>query len=84
MSNFNKVFLVVKKKCTEQKNFAEINCFPTIAKEAGVPKDKLSLYLNHLQEIGLIKYSMDENYIYLTAQGHKQDNVDKVEIKSLL
>ncbi|MCD6013342.1 MAG: hypothetical protein K0Q79_3204 [Flavipsychrobacter sp.] len=32
---------------------------------------KLPLYLSHLQDIGLIKYSMKDKFIYLTALGHK-------------
>jgi len=82
MNNFNKVFLVIKKKCTAQQRFAEISCCPTIAKEAGVSNDRLPSYLAHLQDMGLIKYSIADNYIHLTAKGHKEDNVSELVIKS--
>jgi len=75
MNNFNKVFLSIKKQCGKQKNLAEINNFDAIAKEAGVPADKLPLYLNHLQDIGLIKYSLADKFIYLTAFGKKLEKI---------
>lgn len=78
MSNFNKVFLVVKRRCAAQKKLAEINCFSTIAVEAGVAENKLPLYLGHLQEMGLIKYSVADNYIHLTAKGNNQDNIGDI------
>ena len=72
MSNFNAVFLAVKKQCENQKNFAEVHSFEAIAKDAKVPLDKLEIYLNHLQDMELIKFSMEEKYIHLTAFGKKQ------------
>jgi len=72
MNNFNKVFSVIKKQCETQKSMAEINSFETVAKEAGIPLDKLPQYLTHLQDIGLIKFSLKEKYIHLTSFGRKQ------------
>ena len=77
MNNFNTVFLVVKKHCREQKKFAATNCFEIIAEEANVPLDKLPIYLDHLQGIGLIKYSMSEKFIYLTSFGKKHEKLTK-------
>ena len=77
MNNFNKVFLVVKAHCEKQKNLAEVRTFDTIARESGVPLSKLPMYLEHLQKMDLIKYSMEEQYIYLTAFGKKQEQLVK-------
>ena len=77
MNNFNKVFLVVKSQCEKQKSFAELSNFDIIAKEANVPLDKLPVYLSHLQEIGLIKFSMTEKYIHLTSFGKRQQTLIK-------
>ena len=79
MSNFNAVFLAIKKHCEKQLRFAEIHSFETIAKEANVPLSMLGIYLNHLQGIGLIKYSMvaTDKYIFLTSLGKKQESLTK-------
>jgi hypothetical protein len=75
MNNFNKVFSVIKNQCEKQKSLAEISSFETVAKEAGVSMDRLPVYLNHLQDIGLIKYSVTDKYIYLTSLGQKQQSL---------
>ena len=75
MNNFNTVFLAVKRRCQKQQKIAEISCFEDIASDAKVPLAKLPLYLNHLQEIGLIKFSIADKYIYLTAFGNKQEKL---------
>jgi hypothetical protein len=75
VSNFNKVFLAIKNRCESQKRLAEISCFEAVAEDAGVPINKLPMYLSHLQDIGLIKYSIREKYIYLTALGKKQESL---------
>ncbi|MCW3124315.1 MAG: hypothetical protein JWQ38_3807 [Flavipsychrobacter sp.] len=72
MNNLDKVFSALKKQCERQKTFAELNNFDLVAKEAGISVDKLPAYLKHLQDIGLIKYSIEDNYIYLTRQGHER------------
>ena len=73
MNNFNNVFLAVKSQCEKQKRFAEVGSFEAIAKEANVPIGKLETYFKHLQDIGLIRYSMTERYVHLTSFGSKQE-----------
>jgi len=73
MNNFNKVFLAVRKHIEKQKLLAEINSLDTIAKEVNIPLDKLPIYLDYLQDLGLIKYSLEEKYIHLTEFGKKQE-----------
>ncbi len=75
MNTYNEVFMAVKRHCTQQKLIAEIDCFELIAKETGVPLSKLPSYLNHLQNIGMIKYSMEDRYIHLTTFGMKHDKL---------
>jgi hypothetical protein len=77
MSNFDKVFVAIKSQCRKQKAFAEISCFEIIAKEAEVPINKLPLYLDHLQIMGLIEYSVVDKYVYLTSFGNKQEKLAK-------
>ena len=77
MSNFNNVFTAIKGQCGKQISFAEISCFETIAKEADVPISKLPLYLNHLQDVGLIKYSIMDKFIHLTPFGRTQEKLTK-------
>jgi len=75
MSNFDNVFAAIKAECAKQQKFAELSCFDLIAARAGVPETKLSLYLGHLQQVGLIRYSLADKYIYLTALGKALDQV---------
>jgi hypothetical protein len=75
MNNFNKVFLVVKRECEKQKHIAEITSIDLIAKETSIPVHKLSQYLDHLQQIGVIRYSIADKYIHLTTLGRKKDTV---------
>jgi len=77
MNNFNKVFLAIKKHCEKQKLLAEINSLEAIAEEVNIPVSKLGLYLDYLQGLGLIKYSISENYIYLTSFGKTQEKLVK-------
>jgi hypothetical protein len=80
VSNFNKVFLVVKKRCLSQKHIAEISCFEAIAKETDIPVYKLPVYLSHLQDLGILKYSLEEKYIRLTSFGAKQMTLVKDDV----
>jgi predicted transcriptional regulator len=80
MNNFNKVFMVVRDQCQKQKKLAEVSCFEVIAKEASVPLNKLGIYLNHLQDMGLIKYSMADKYVYLTSFGKKHETLIKESV----
>jgi len=73
MDDFDRVFFAVKKECGKQTKFAEVYSLEIIAKESKIPLNKLPLYLHHLQELGLIKYSVNDNYIYLTALGKKKE-----------
>ena len=77
MNDFNTVFLAVKKHIEKQKLLAEVNCLEIIAKDANVPIGKLPVYLDYLQEAGLIKYSMSEKFIYLTSFGKKTEKLVK-------
>ena len=77
MNNFNAVFTAIKTEAAKQKGFAELNCFETIAKMANVSLHKLPTYLEHLQYLGLIRYSLDEKYIHLTATGNKLEKICK-------
>ncbi|MCD6013301.1 MAG: hypothetical protein K0Q79_3163 [Flavipsychrobacter sp.] len=78
-NNFDNVFAIIKQECEKQKSFAEISCFDRVALAAGIPLHKLPLYLSHLQDTGLIKYSMKEKYIYLTSLGHKRKVMETIE-----
>lgn len=77
MNNFNRVFLAVKNQCGKQKLLAEVDSFEAIAEEANVPVASLEDYFSHLQNLGLIKYSMKERYVHLTAFGKKQAMLTK-------
>jgi predicted transcriptional regulator len=77
MNDFNRVFMVIKKHCEKQKLIAEVNSLEVIAKDTKIPVDKLPLYLDYLQEAGLIKYSLTEKYIHLTTFGKKQESLVK-------
>lgn len=72
MNYFNEVFLAIKKHCAKQKYIAEIDCFDKIAKETNIPLNRLPEYLDHLQNIGVIKYSLKDKHIHLTTFGEKQ------------
>ncbi len=69
MKNVEKVLLAIKAECNKQTKLAEVRYIGKIADRAGIPKESLSLYLNELQERGFIKYSVAEDYIYLTPAG---------------
>jgi predicted transcriptional regulator len=76
MNDFNKVFLAIKKQVEKQNKLAEVG-FQSISKDSKIPIKKLPEYLDYLQDAGLIKYSTDEQYIYLTAFGKKQESLVK-------
>ncbi|MCD6013769.1 MAG: hypothetical protein K0Q79_3631 [Flavipsychrobacter sp.] len=83
MNRFNEVFLAIKKQCFKQRHIAEIDCFEKVAKEAKIPLDKLHTYLKHLQDIGVIKYSVNDKYIYLTTFGRKQETLMRQIIENI-
>jgi hypothetical protein len=72
MDSFDRVFFVVKKECEKQKKFAEVYPLDIIAKDCDIPLTKLGLYLGHLQDLGLLKYSIADKYVYLTSLGKKR------------
>jgi predicted transcriptional regulator len=76
-NNFNEVFLAVKSQCEKQKQFAEVSNFDAIAKQADVPLHSLEMYFKHLHDIGLVRYSMEEKYVYLTTLGRRQAKLVK-------
>jgi predicted transcriptional regulator len=82
MNNFNKIFLLVRKsydKQADKQKGAKVNCFDGVVKEANIPLDQLSTYLEYLQQSGLIKYSLQDKSIYLTSFGKKQKSLIKDE-----
>ncbi len=77
MSNFNKVFRAIKALSAKQRRMAELTSFDAIAKEAKVPLSSLEGYFKHLQDIGVIKYSMEERFVHLTSLGSTHDDLPK-------
>lgn len=75
MNNFNHVFIAVKKHCDETGVAGGQDIFEKVASEAGVPILKIDFILNTLQNLQLIKYSIEEHYIKLTAFGKKQERL---------
>ena len=75
--DFKKVFTIIKHHCGETTSFSHTDCFKTVAEGAGVPLEKIEVYLDLLQDFGLIKYSMTGKCIELTPFGKKLD----IEIK---
>jgi hypothetical protein len=75
MNNFNNIFLAIKKHCDKDGVLKAPDCFETIAKEVGVPVAKIDFFLNTLQELQLIKYSVSDHYIKLTSFGRKQERL---------
>jgi hypothetical protein len=68
---FEKVYAAIKNYCKEDP--WKTDCFDIIAKSAGLPMESLELYLDLLNDFGLIKYSLAEQYIYLTKDGRNVD-----------
>lgn len=77
----DRVFLAIKEECQKQKQLMEIHSFAAIAKKAQVKPNALDTHLNNLQNLGFIRYSIPENYIYLTAMGLKHDRLPADEPK---
>lgn len=71
MKNLDKVLLAIKLESDRQTKLAEINCFDRIAEKAEISSHKLVIYLSELQDRGYIKYSISDNFIYLTKDGKK-------------
>ncbi len=75
MNNFNTVFLAVKKYCGDKGVTEDSSCFEAISKATKIPLNRLDFYLTTLQDLGLIKYSITDGYIKLTAFGKKQERL---------
>jgi len=75
MKNFNAVFLVVKKYCGESGITGDVACFEAIARELDIPVTAVDFYLNALQDLGLVRYSLHEGYIKITPFGQRQEKL---------
>jgi predicted transcriptional regulator len=75
MNNFNKVFDVVKNRCTTTGKISGDNKLQEIAAEVGVSTDRLHFYLDCLQETGVIKYIPQKRSISLTEKGIQAQRV---------
>lgn len=80
MDKFNEVFLAIKKRSQEQTKFAELHDFKQIAQEAGITQKALEPYLKRLCDRGLIEYSAQEQYIYLTSLGKELQGVSMEQV----
>ncbi len=75
--NFKKVLSIIKHHCGDSTSFSHEDCFSKVATDANVPLKQIQLYLDLLQDFGLVKYSMEEKFIELTPFGKKLDVVIK-------
>jgi Mn-dependent DtxR family transcriptional regulator len=75
MNNFNNVFLIIKKYSGEKGMMEGKGIFERIARDANITPAKLVFVLKTLQDLGLIKYSTEGEYIKLTAFGKKQERL---------
>ena len=75
MNNFNNVFLTIRKYCGDKGMMEGKGIFERVAKETDIPVARLMFMLNTLQDLQLIKYSTEENYIKLTSFGKKQERL---------
>jgi predicted transcriptional regulator len=75
MSNFNKIFALVKKHCIGGSLHPDETKFEEIASEAGVTFERLHFYLDCLQEIGMLRYDKKNRKISLTSKGEKAKRI---------
>jgi len=75
MNNFDPVFSVVKNHCSNGDGVENPHCLEEISKACKLPLDRLDFYLNTLEAVGLIKYSMSRHYIKLTPYGKLKSHV---------
>ena len=80
MSKLNDVFQVIKQLCCKQVRLAEISNFGSLANKAGIMQRRLYVYLDQLQDMGLIRYSDADRYIYLTEKGRGKEQINDSEI----
>jgi len=75
MNSYNRVFASIQ-RLSETKDFLKgTHCFDMIRDAANVPFSRLFDFLTSLQNLGLINYSFEDNYIELTELGKKQDKL---------
>jgi len=75
MNNFDSVFVAVKEQCGTNDAISDQLCFEKIAKAAKIPLSRIDFYLNTLESVGLIKYSMYDKYVRLTPYGKIKSHV---------
>jgi hypothetical protein len=82
MNKFNDVFLAAKEYYEQCPSISHECDFEKVANAAGVPPAELDFYLNILQQMGLIKYSITEDkYLFLTGYGVKTKTLLTDEFK---
>ena len=75
MNNFDLVFSAVKDNCGESGIVDSIDCLEKIARSTKIPIARLDFYLNTLEAVGLIKYSMENHFVKLTTYGKLKTKV---------
>ncbi|MBS1687078.1 MAG: hypothetical protein JSS96_00015 [Bacteroidetes bacterium] len=76
LTNLNKVFLTIKKHCQDIEALEEQDCIDFVAKEAGLSKSLITVYLDILQHMKLIQYAATgKEYILLTPLGKKTNKI---------
>jgi len=75
MNNFNTVFRAVKEQCKKTERIEGAKGFEDISAAANVPMQRLDFYLETLESVGLIKYSINNWIIQLTPYGMKKDRI---------
>ena len=71
MNNFDAVFTVVQKHCSNQETILGVGQLEKIAAEAGIKIDRLYFYLESLSNMGLLHYSYNDKKVSLTDEGKK-------------
>jgi len=71
LHELNRVFLAIRHYYyNQQRSIVEICDFDLLAQVANVSIEELRIYLERLQELNLIRYSMtDDKYVFLTSYG---------------
>ncbi|MCD6012512.1 MAG: hypothetical protein K0Q79_2374 [Flavipsychrobacter sp.] len=75
MNNFNNVFLCIKKHCHEKGMMHGTDIFEKLSEDTKIPVSKIEFILTTLQNLELIKFSLEEHYIKLTPFGKKQERL---------
>ncbi len=75
MNNFNTVFLAIKECCADRRPDKTEDRIKKIADKTGIANDKLAYYFDTLEQLGLIKYSLEKKTIELTSFGRRQEKL---------